>query len=276
MGLLLVLSLGRMGEAAEGRLVFASTPWKAPEVLEEVHRPLMQYLARVLAVETVFHVATDYEELGRRLEVGTVDVGLFSPNAYVQAKSRLPGLQYLASIQKLNVFGQVQDHYQGFIVVKADSPYQGLQDLQGTRFGFTDPQSVSGYLYPKLLFRERGIHLETFFSRTFMLRKHDKVLRSILEGAIDAGACYDDAYYDLDRQRPGTLRVLARTPPIPFDAYAAGGHVSQGMVQALRQALVGYLDAPERRPEMLGSPHSFVVRDDTFYDSVRAIVHELQ
>lgn len=266
--LLLVFGPGSL-RAEQQRLVFASTPWKDPATLREIHAPLMVYLARVLDVETVFHVAADYEELSDRLNAKTVDVGFFSSNAYVQARKALPELQYLASIRKRNVFGEIQDHYRGYIVTRTTSPIRKIEDLKGATFGYTDPQSGSGYLYPRLLLRKNGFDPDNDFSRTFMLKKHDKVIKAVLQGSVDAGAVYDDAFRDADRKNPGMLRIVAKTPEIPFDAYAAGGHVSQEMVQALRKALVEYENAPERRADLLGSPHSFAVRDDSFYDIVR-------
>lgn len=262
--------------AERERLVFGCTPWKEPQVLREVHKPLLDYLSRVLGVELVFHVAADYAELGERLEARTIDAGMFSPNAYVQAKKRYPGLQYLASIQKLNVLGQVQDHYRGYIVVLASSSLFRLEDLRGKRFAFTDMQSTSGYLYPRLLLQRHGLDPDSMFSRTFMLKKHDKVLMAVLKGSVDAGACFDDAFREMNEKHPGTFRVLAQTPDIPFDAYAAGSHVSAELVQKLRAALVDFVNAPERRPEMLGSPHSFVVRSDAFYDVVREANREAE
>ncbi len=259
-----------------GRLVLACTPWKAPEVLREVHEPLLRYLAEELGLEVVFHVAQDYEELAQRLEARAVDLGMFSPNAYVQARQRLPGLQYLASIRKKNTFGDVIDHFRGYIVTRSDSSIRTLRDLEGKRFGFTDPQSTSGYLYPRLLLQKEDIEPETFFSRIFMLKKHDKVLMAVLEGSVDAGACYDDAFHEMDFQHPGMLRVIAQTPEIPFDAYAAGEHVGAEMVQALQQALLGYENYAGRTPEVLGSPHSFVVRGDDFYDVVREANEKLR
>ncbi len=259
-----------------GRLVLGCTPWKTPEVLHKVHEPLLRYLEEKLGVEVVFHVARDYEELADRLEARAVDLGMFSPNAYVQARKRLPGLQYLASIRKLNAFGEVIDHFRGYVVARSDSPIRTLQDLKGMRFGFTDHQSTSGYLYPRLLLQKEGIDPETFFSRIFMLKKHDKVLLAVLEGSIDAGACYDDAFHEMDFQHPGMLRLIAQTPEIPFDAYAAGEHMESEMVLALQRALVEYESYPGRTPEVPGSPHSFVVRGDAFYDVVREANDELQ
>lgn len=259
-----------------GRLVLGCTPWKTPDVLREVHEPLFRYLAEELGVEVVFHVAHDYEELAERLEARAVDLGMFSPNAYVQARQRLPGLQYLASIRKKNTFGDIIDHFRGYIVVRSDSSIRGPRDLEGKRFGFTDYQSTSGYLYPRLLLQKEGIEPETHFSRIFMLKKHDKVLMAVLERSIDAGACYDDAFHEMDFQHPGMLRVIAQTPEIPFDAYAAGEHMEAEMVKVLQQALLGYENYSGRTPEVLGSPHSFVVRGDDFYDVVREANEKLR
>lgn len=264
-----LLSLERACWAGEGQLVIASTPWKAPEVLEEMHRPLLQYISHELGLETLFLVASDYEELGERLEARAVDVGLFSPNAYVQAKKRYPDLQYLATVLKRNAAGEAQDHYQGYIVALTSSSIRTLEDLKGKRFGFTDPQSTSGYLYPRLLLQQNGIDPETDFSRTFLLKKHDKVLKAVLKGSIDAGACYDDVFREMDRKHPGMLRIIAKTPEIPFDAYAAGAHVPEHIILALRKALGSFTGPPAEKPEMLGSPYSFVVRNDAFYDVVR-------
>ena len=78
--------------------------------------------------------------------------------------------------------------YHSVIAVKADSPYQSLDDLKGKSLAFADPNLTSGFVAPSYFPREEGINPESFFGRTGFSGSHENGILAVLNGTYDAAA----------------------------------------------------------------------------------------
>jgi len=256
------------------KINFGITPWEKPDTLKKMHAPLMKYLNQELGKKTVFRVTMNYQELGEKIQNQSIDVGFFSPKAYVDAKDKIPGLRYLLTFQQKDQTSQIRDHYKGVIITLKSSPFYSIQDLKGKRFAFTDYQSASGYLYPKALLRKRGINPKTYFAKVFMLKRHPKVTESIVRGVIDGGATWDANLIVSVQKYGDVFRVIAETELIPLDNIAVGPHVSYKDSKAIKKAFLK-LDADSpiiKKMQSQGYPFCGVtVRNDAFYNVVREI-----
>ncbi len=248
-------------------IVFGIPPWGDPQELQSMYDFLMTDLSRTLGMKCRLRITKDYQELGKRILKKTVDVGFFTPAAYVQAKEKIPGLKYLVTIQTKSKSGPLRDHYSGVIIVSKSSPFHSLEDLKGKRFAFTDFRSASGYLYPRALLEKNGINPDMFFSDVYMLKKHPKVLKALELGKIDAGATYKDTAKWGDK-----FRIVKETAPIPYDAFAAAPHLSEDDFKAIQSALLQLkADCPFflRAKETGANYAGFIRHSDAFYDVVR-------
>lgn len=265
---LLVLSATQL--KAQEQLVLGTTPWKSAEELLEMHAPLTNYLERELGINVVLVVSPSYDALQTMLQNQQVDVGMFSSGAYVKASKAIPTLKYIASVQKENIKGQPQSHYRGVIVTLKSLGLSDLNDLQDKRFGFTDKQSSSGYIFPNRFLNDNDIEPESYFSKVFFLGKHDNIIKSLMAGSIDAGATYEDMVVQAMDDYGDIFSVIAYTPAIPFDAYAAGAHVSDARIGALQTALSSYQRPSEASALVQAGPLGFSVNSDSYYDFVRS------
>ena len=143
---LCVLAAGLVGHSAAARdLKFGFTPVLGQEAERAEFEPLTAYLSDAIGQKVVLYVARNYGDLRTQMEAGDVDIGSFSPFAYVDA----------AQGGKIRIIAQsVIDGsatYRGIIVARNDSDLKTLTDLQGKRFAFVDPKSASGYVYPRAM-----------------------------------------------------------------------------------------------------------------------------
>ncbi len=252
------------------KLRLSSTPHLDPAGLEKAMAPLADYLSRGLNVPVEVTVATSYDELGQRLARNEVDLAQFTPYSYVRAR-KTTSLQPIAA-----VIADGSASAAGYIVVKADSSVQRLEDLKGRSFGFVDPASTSGYLYPLKLMRDRGIDPATFFSRTEFLGHHDAALLAVYEGRVDATASYQGALVALwksQRIDPLSFRIIAKTPRTPRDIYCAREGLPAEVVRQVRALLLGL---SVRTAEGRATLHpldfnGFVPVDERAYDAVREV-----
>jgi len=221
-------------------------------------------------------VARDYEDLRRRVRDGTVDLAQLAPNNYVRAKAELPGLTIVAT--------HVADGsptYQGYVIVRAASSYRRVEDLRGRRPCWVDPESTSGYLYPRAMLRKRGIDPDAFFaSPALWSGNHSAAIDTLLAGGCDVAAVYSGALRQawsrgIDRE---AIRILLKTERIPYDAYCLRPGLPRSLATAIRRALLSISTRTGEGRAILGRTtriNGFMIAFDDAYDAVRAMARLL-
>jgi phosphonate transport system substrate-binding protein len=94
-------------------------------------------------------------------------------------------------------------------IVARDSEYQTLEDLEGATWAYPDAGSTSGYLYPTVLFEDRGITI----GDTVEAGGHPQVVKAIYNGEADVGTSYFSA--PLLPEGMGTWDPKTMDPDIP-------------------------------------------------------------
>jgi phosphate/phosphite/phosphonate ABC transporter binding protein len=257
------------GRSAAGEeLRFGFTPVLGQSQTRAEFEPLMAYLSDATGQRVVLYVAKDYGDLRTQMESGSVDIGSFSPFAYVDA----------ARGGKVRIIAQSliegSGTYRGIIVARRDSGLKSLADLAGKRFAFVDPKSASGYVYSRAMLLGKGIRPETGFSEVIFGGDHNKVIEAVLGRRVDAGATYDGAI-GIARAagaRTEDLAILASTDPIPHDAIAVRSGLDAMLSQRIQEALVDLERTKAGRSVIAGSRKGltgFAVAVDGLYDPVR-------
>ncbi|HMM20112.1 MAG TPA: phosphate/phosphite/phosphonate ABC transporter substrate-binding protein [Selenomonadales bacterium] len=248
-------------------MVVGVNPFTTPRIIRENYLPLLEAVGRELGRQVRLVIVTDYEALGRSLLKGTLDVGWFSPFAYVAAKSQGPIVPLVTPVVNGNA------SYLGYIVARKGSGIAALDDLGGKRFGFVDPQSASGYVYPKAMLVEQGKDPEKFFGQTMFLGSHKRVIEAVLENVADGGATYSEAIDSAKREGIAVdkLAILARTEPIPKDVIAGRPDLDPALAAQLQQVFVRYRDSDAGQAAVMkkASINGFVAACDETYDVIR-------
>lgn len=260
--------LSGSGLAAAQELKFGFTPVLSEAEMRAEFEPLMTYLSEAIGQKVVLYIAKNYGDLRTQMEAGTVDIGSFSPFAYVDA----------ARGGKIRIIAQsILDGsatYRGLIVARKDSGLKAVADLEGKRFAFVDPKSASGYVYPRAMLIEKGVTPEKFFKETIFAGGHDKVIAAVIEGKADAGAIYDGALGVAKAKGVATdqLTVLSSTDPIPHDAIAVRVGLDGTLSIKIRTALVD-LDKSEAGRKVIANSKKkltgHVIAEDSLFDVVR-------
>jgi phosphate/phosphite/phosphonate ABC transporter binding protein len=266
LAVLIAVFAGRPAAARD--LKFGFTPVLGQKQMRLEFAPLTAYLSEAIGQPVTLYVAKDYGDLRTQLENGSVDIGSFSPFAYVDA----------ARGGKIRIIAQsILDNtstYRGIIVARKDSGLKTVADLQGKRFAFVDPKSASGYVYPRAMLIEKGFDPQTYFKETIFTGDHNKVIAAVLDGSVDAGAIYDGALVVAKGNGVATenLVTLASTDPIPHDAIAVRTGLDQDLVKKIQTALVD-LDKSEAGRRVIANSKKkltgHVVAEDSVFDVVR-------
>lgn len=122
----------------------------------------------------------------------------------------------------------------GILVVRKDSAYRGVGDLDGASIAFPSPNAFAASLYMRALLTEREkIGFNAYYAET-----HANAYRQVLLGRAAAAGSVSMI---LDRERPevrNALRVLYTTPSRPSHPLVVHPRVPEAVAGAARQALL--------------------------------------
>lgn len=144
--------------------------------------------------------------------------------------------------------------YASHLVVAADSDIATLDESLGKRIGWTVAHSQSGFnaVRTHLLarWRERG---PLYIKSIGPLLTPRRVVEALLTDQIDIGPL-DSYFHDLlaiaEPQTAARLRIVETTAPRPMPLLVTSQAVDEGIVRALRQALLTATGDPEARAVM--------------------------
>ena len=102
-----------------------------------------------------------------------------------------------------------QPTYQSYVIVPADDTGSTrLSDLRGKVFAYSDPDSNSGYLYPRYVLTTLGEAPDNFFARSFFTWAHRKVVEAVGVALADGGAVDGYVWETLAESNPELTRRL--------------------------------------------------------------------
>ncbi len=246
---------------------------KLPDFKEQMQK-LSGYLEKRLK-RPIHLTSLDHFEAGKRLEDGSLDLGVFSPLLYVLTKKEYPDISLLVTHL---AFGSTT--YEGYIVVSDTSPVRSIHDLRGETICFVSKTSGSGYLFPKDLMIREGLDPDKDFSSMIFTQSHRKSIDYVLSGKCAAAAVASIAYLDAVVKGAGAVRILpAVTDLIPGDAYCVSPKLDQSTVKQLERALLTFDPVRDLNMKYLGRLHRITgfdrVRDD-HYDSIRRVLESVK
>jgi phosphonate transport system substrate-binding protein len=160
-----------------------------------------------MRVPTELFTSPDYNGVMQGLLDGKLDAAGLGAASYAGVYLRDPdAVEPLVAVQQLD--GSLG--YHSVLFVRADSPYQTLDDLRGRSLMFTDRDSTSGFLVPHYELSHEGYPLRYFGSFGFS-GSHPGAVRAVLDGQFDAGVTWTSGLgsYEKGHTR-GNLRSMVR------------------------------------------------------------------
>lgn len=196
--------------------------------LRSIARELSSRAGLSVAVRTAASPLDAIEQFGRR----RADVGILRLEEFLLARE---AYGVIAPLQILH--GEGQASYEGVILVRAADPAKDLRALNGRRFAFVDPYSVSGFLLPALRLIQAGVQVDAAFADS-----HDRAITALVGGEAGAAATYSD----LATGRRG-VRILARTGIIPNEPIVFRRGLLAGKREAVAAAFQSLAGTEEGR-----------------------------
>jgi len=200
-----------------------------PETVVKQVRPMLAYLEKHIAADIKIEYSSDYADILRKFQAGTLDFAYLGPLPYVALREKYA--QALPVVHFVEKSGTAS--YTCAIVVAGDKVPLG--SLKGKKIALTQPLSTCGYLSTDGLLRGGGVNLEQ--NKYRYLDKHDEVALAVARGEYDAGGLKTSI---AKKYAHMGLSIIAETAALPGFALIANGRtVDAGAVQALQKALTG-------------------------------------
>jgi len=251
--------------AALPRPGFAQTDWRAahPELRFGISssenerdaiarfEPLSAYIQAQLGVRLRAYRSTDYAGVVEGLNARHLDAAAIGPANYALA-NKVMGDRIAPFARSLDAEGG--DGYFSVVFVKADSPYQSLDDLKGKALAFADPNSASGYAFPNYHLKKAGYDPGRHFGRTGFSGSHEMSVMSVLNGTFDAAPTFwtSEARGNIQRMvekkmiPDGAVRIIWKSPRIPGSPWVMRTELPEGLRREFAAAI---LAMPQKDPQ---------------------------
>ncbi len=204
----------------------------SPQLLTSpLAKALSERLGRPVSIE--LDILKSYKAGLKAIVDGDVDFMRVGPASYLLATEENPGLELLAIELKKG-----QKRFKGVIVVRKESRFQTLSDLEGASFAFGDRNSTIGRYLAQDELVKAGVYASDL-SRYDYLDRHDKVAAAVAIGDFDAGAIKIGTLKD---DKSGKLRVLGEFDNVTEPWIGREG-LSPDVLKALRDSLIGLTDS---------------------------------
>jgi phosphonate transport system substrate-binding protein len=271
--ILCLLGCGDSGKSAKVLRVGFVPAEDAQQVMQNA-QPIVDILQKQLGMEIQPFVAADYTGVVEALRVNKLDVAFLTPASYVLAKNEANVKVILKSERK-----GIASYYAA-IITRAGSGIQRLEDLRGKTFAFGDALSTTGNIFPRKMFKERGIDPVRDFKQILYSGGHDATVLAVLNGKVDAGATYanspdgDDTAWMRYLKNPedmNKIRAIAFSEPIPADNLVINGNLDETIAKKVEEIFLQLSGDPKGKQMMrdLYQIDGFVPASDRDYDSVR-------
>jgi phosphonate transport system substrate-binding protein len=258
---------GAEGKTAEDRgLTLGSVAMDIPAAMHQRLKPLAGYLTQELGRPVSLRLSADMTTAVNEMTAGGVDIGYFSPVAYVNARAA-GDVRILAK-----TVTRGRETFRLMLVARADSGINSVQDLVGKRFAFGDEAAI----LQRAVVISAGIRLEQLGSYRF-LGHFDNIARGVANGDFDAGILKDTTAFQWENKG---LRIIHASPELPPYNISVGPQMDETTSRAIQAALLRLNPAiPEHRKVITALDEGydgFVAADDADYNVVRKLIRPFQ
>ncbi len=246
----------------------AVTDVEGMERLQLEWGPFKEALESVTGETFEFFAVNSRTAAAEALRAETVDFVVSGPAEYVVI-NKLTEAKPLIGLGRPDYFCAV--------IVRADSPYNSVQDLKGKKIAMSDIGSTSGHLCPTQLMADLGLGLGEFEPvHTSRNIGHE----AVKNGDIAAMGTNHNSWLRVrngdDSVPNGFFKIIARSGDLPNDMIMVGAHVPAEAAEKVQTSIIENKDtiiagilAHEENDKYNGM--DLVKIEDSAYNSVRAM-----
>lgn len=201
------------------------------------YRPLADYLSEKLGIRIRLTILSKYGDVIDRFTERKLGGAFFEDLTTVIAYEKL-SVEPVATV--INEDGT--DQIRGLIIVRNDSEIKTVGDMKGRTIAFVDKASASGYVFPLVYFRERGVKdMGKYFKELFFTGSNDAAVYSVLDGRADIACVKDTVLKSMiktDIMIKKEISVIAESPALPNITLSLSRDIPEHVRRKIRDILV--------------------------------------
>lgn len=239
-------------------LAFGIVPQQSASKLAALWTPILTYLSQKTGYTIHFKTTKDIPTFEHRLAAGDYDLAYMNPYHYT-VFSRRPGYRVFAAEK-----GRM---LRGIIVVRKDSAYRDITQLDGLTAAFPAPAAFAASLLTRAQLKTLGVSVVPKY-----VSSHDSVYQAAAMGLYPAGGGVVSTFDNLDPALKDQLRIIWKTKDYSPHAIASHARVPAAVIKRVQQAMLEMNQDPQGRA-LLGAINFQGIRiaTDGEYDDVRAL-----
>jgi phosphonate transport system substrate-binding protein len=247
----------------------------APNLLP-LYRFLADHIGRRLGRPVDLVVGTAFDQFER----GEADLGVICGLPYVWLADRRPRpVEPLAApVLSGDRYGGRPVYYSD-VIVHHGSPISCLEELRGCSWAYNEPASHSGHTVTLYSLVRMGAR-PGFFTRVVEAGFHQRAIRLVASGAVDAAAIDSQVLAVELHDHPrlaDRVRIIGAFGPSTIQPVVAASHLPDPLKDEVQQLLVEVGGDPTARAALdHGVVERFAVVDDAAYDDIRAMLATIQ
>lgn len=258
------------------KLVYALVPTEDQDTMVRRNEPIAAYLEERLGVEVEVVSGTDYTANVEAMRNGHAHIAYLGPFSYILGHERAGAEAFAFHLSSPDA----EPTYQALFITLEGNGIDSIEDLDDKTFGWVDPASASGYLFPRAhLINELGLvneELDSLFSGITFTGGHEASVLSVLNGDIEAavissGSGSRSIEAHSDHPNADRMKILGQTRDIPSSAYSYQKDLPEDLKVAISEAFFDIPNQPALADflEEMGIHGGYVPNDDSNYDVIR-------
>ena len=170
--------------------------------------------------------------------------------------------------------------YRSYLIVPASDRQTGsILDLRGKVFAYSDPDSNSGFLYPRYALMQLKENPDRFFAKTFFTWAHRKIVEAVGSNLAQGGAVDSYVWETLQIYHPELTvrtRIVEKSPYFGHTPVVAREGVTRTEFDSMQEALLGMSQSIAGQDLLKRlNLDGFVTGEDSLFDGIARMMRAL-
>lgn len=208
----------------------------------------------------------DYQEINRLIFLDEIDVAFVCTGAFSDKN-----LDEKCDILVVSLLDGKSEYHS--LIITTNEDISKIDDFRMKSFAFTDPLSLSGFIYPLASLSKKNLLTKNFFKSSTFSLAHDESIKLVADGMVD-GAAVDSQVFKFFKQKfpskSAKIKVVEVSPPFPSPPIIVRKDLNPNLKQNLLKALLKLNKTEDGRAilQEIGVD-GFALPDEKYFQSLK-------